>query len=297
MSTSYAQRAKELLPELIDGLKRAKLKGEALEFGGAEDPEARIYVPTHADSKFVAEQALGDWAEDRIAQAIRTAKKRFTPVHYGTSSKKMAGDDGFTEEFREGVVETRLYGKRPDLLILPEEVECEPDVSEKPILELEDLTTKSVASIEVRSSRLEAQTYIAYRKSQIEEGKRVTNPEPSITVKIEDLQKVYRWIERYNVPQIYCQVFFDQVNSINVLEIMSYIGSAEKLRVENPARSRKATIMIPISEARLVGRIAQEPEFEVDQQTTLTGRRVIYARPVGGEIQLDWDELEKSFFF
>lgn len=297
MSATYGERAEALLGGMVEGLTRNKFKPEALEFGGAEDVDARIHVPTHADSKFIAEQALGDWAESALASAIRDLETDFAPIHYGTSSKKMAGDDGFKEEFIVGTKETRLYGKRPDLLLLPEPIQCALDVSSQPILELDEIANAAVASIEVRSSRLEAQTYIRYRTKQTQEGKKVTNPEPSITVKIEDLQKVYRWIERYQIPQIYCQVFFDQVNAINVLEIMEFIAATPKLRIENPARSRKTTIMIPLSNSRVVGKLVSEPDFSVSQQTTLTGRRVIYTVPAGGKIELDELALREALFY
>ena len=208
----------------------------------------------------------------------------------------MAGDNGFDAEYVAGTKETRQYGKRPDLLLLPVGINCPLDVSSQPILALDDIVHSAVASIEVRSSRLEAQTYIAYRAQQAAAGKKVINPEPSITVKIEDLQKVYRWIERYGVPQIYCQVFFDQVNAINVLEIMRYISETPKLRIENHARSRKTTIMIPLSKSRLIGKVIEEPTFSVAQQTTPTGRRVIYPTPVGGRIEIDPSALKDALF-
>lgn len=284
---SYAELAASLLPDMIKSLKQNRFKPEALIFGEPDDPDARIFLPTHADSKFIAEQALGDWAEFTLASAINGALPEWKAVHYGSSGKLMAGEDGFEAGYREGVLETRAYGKRPDLIILPVSTDCPADVSSEPICDLDQLVSQAVGSVEVRSSRLEAQTYIAERARQIAGGRKGVAAEPSITVKVEDLQKVYRWAARYSVPQIYAQVFFDDVHAINFLEIMKYIAVTERLRIENPARSRKTTIMIPLSKAVKIGEVVEEPFFEVAQKTTVTGRRVIYAEPLGGTISVD----------
>lgn len=290
---TYADAAAGLLGDMIKSLKKKRFKPEALVFGEPDDPNARIHVPTHADSKFVAEQALGDWAEFTLAAAINSAVPEWNAVHYGSSGKLMAGEQGFEDAYRGGVLETRAYGKRPDLLVLPKEVECPGDISGEPICDLDELVAAAIGSVEVRSSRLEARTYIAERAKQIAAGKKGVPAEPSITVKVEDLQKVYRWAARYSVPQIYAQVFFDDVYGINFLDIMRYIAGSERLRIENPARSRKTTIMVPLSKSAKIGEVVEEPFFEVAQKTTLTGRRVIYAEPLGGTIKVDPDALKK----
>jgi hypothetical protein len=284
---TYGKAAAKLLPDMVRSLKRNRFQPEALVFGEPDDPDARIYVPTHADSKFIAEQALGDWAEFTLAAAINQAKPEWKAVHYGSSGKLMAGETGFQDAYRDGVLETRAYGKRPDLLILPAQVECPSDVSQQPICDLDELVSQAIGSVEVRSSRLEARTYVAERAKQIKAGKKGIPAEPSITVKVEDLQKVYRWATRCSVSQVYAQVFFDDVHAMNFLDIMSYIAATDRLRIENPARSRKTTIMIPLSKAMKIGQVVEEPFFEVAQKTTLTGRRVIYAEPLGGEINVD----------
>lgn len=289
---TYAEAAAGLLPSMIKSLKRNRFKPEALIYGEADDPNARIHVPTHADSKFVAEQALGDWAEFKMAAAVNEAIPEWKAAHYGSSGKLMAGEEGFKESYREGVLESRAFGKRPDLLLVPAGTECANDVSGEPICDLDELVSNAIGSIEVRSSRLEAQTYIAERAKQIAAGNKKVPAEPSITVKVEDLQKVYRWIARYSVPQAYAQVFFDDVHAINFLDIMSYIAAADRLRIENHARSRKTTIMIPLSRAVKVGEVVEEPFFEVVQKTTPTGRRVIYAEPLGGHIAVDGGALK-----
>lgn len=46
----------------------------------------------------------------------------------------------------------------------------------------------------------------------------------SITPKVEDLQVVYRWIQKYNVPHFYVQVFFDRIYGISFEEILDLLG-------------------------------------------------------------------------
>lgn len=52
----------------------------------------------------------------------------------------------------------------------------------------------------------------------------------SITPKVEDLKVVYNWIQRYNIPHFYIQIFFDEAFGISFLEILEMISdeTAEK---------------------------------------------------------------------
>lgn len=48
----------------------------------------------------------------------------------------------------------------------------------------------------------------------------------SITPKVEDIKDVYKWIETFNVPHFYFQVFFDKVFGISFEQILSIISSS-----------------------------------------------------------------------
>lgn len=48
----------------------------------------------------------------------------------------------------------------------------------------------------------------------------------SITPKVEDIKVVYKWIETFNVPHFYFQVFFDKVFGISFEQILSIISSS-----------------------------------------------------------------------
>ena len=92
-------------------------------------------------------------------------------------------------------------------------------------------------------------------------------------MKVEDLVIVYRWLERYGVPQSYCQVFFDSVFAINFLQIFEFIASGTGFTIDTPAKSQeKATIMVPITCGSQIGRTTSLPTFAAEQKVTNLGR-------------------------
>lgn len=162
------------------------------------------------------------------------------------------------------------------------------DVSGRSHADTESLVNQAVAAIEVRSSKFEALTYISVRKRQRDAGKVSGRETPSFTVKVEDLVIVYRWLERYRVPQTYCQVFFDSVFAINFLDIFTIIGSGSGFTIETPEKSQaKATIMIPITCGTQIGRATAIPTFAAEHRVTELGRHDAYVVPQGGGFELD----------
>ena len=49
----------------------------------------------------------------------------------------------------------------------------------------------------------------------------------SITPKVEDIKVVYKWIETFNVPHFYFQVFFDKVYGISFEQILTIISNSD----------------------------------------------------------------------
>ncbi|MCA3560694.1 MAG: AccI family restriction endonuclease [Aestuariivirga sp.] len=284
---SYLESLKNPLANAINSLKKKGIEADKLEFGGETPQPAKIRVPSFADSKFQAEQALGDWAEVTLAAALNDAMTEYRAIHYGFSSKIIAGEEGFDEHYRKGIKDTCKYGKRADLLIVRNDCSLANDVSNLDTGELAGEVGKSLGAIEVRSSRMESKVHAKYVAVQLAAGRKVTTPELNFTVKVEDLIKVYRWIEVHDKPQLYTQVFLDAVYAVGIREILQYIASAKKLTIENPARSRKYTIFVPISVGHGVGEVSEYPKLEVVDRLTKNGRHDIYARPLGGKIQVD----------
>jgi hypothetical protein len=279
---SYHDSLAQLLKAAVKALSKKGVEDDKLTFGGETPEPARIWVPSFADSKFQAEQALGDWAENTLASALNEALPEHRAVHYGFSSKIIAGEDGFKEHYTKGVTDTCKYGKRADLLIVDRDSILADDVSNIETPDLMNDVAHCLGAIEVRSSRMESKVHAAYVAGQLAAGKKVATPELNFTVKVEDLIKVYRWIEVHDKPQLYAQVFLDAVYAIGIREILQYIASADKLKIENPQRSRKYTIMVPLSAGHRIGDVPDYPKFELIDRLTQNGRHDIYARPIGG---------------
>jgi len=126
------------------------------------------------------------------------------------------------------------------------------------------------------------------RQEQRVAGNTTSRETPSFTVKVEDLIIVYRWLERYDVPQTYAQVFFDSVFAINFVEIFEIIASGIGYSIETPAKSQeKATIMIPITRGLQIGSATGAPTFVAEHRVTELGRHDAYVVPKGGGFILE----------
>ena len=71
----------------------------------------------------------------------------------------------------------------------------------------------------------------------------------SITPKVEDIKVVYKWIETFNVPHFYFQVFFDKVYGISFEQILEIISDSNNESVifsveKDTGNQNKTTIKI-----------------------------------------------------
>lgn len=289
MNAAYLSKLKDTLPGVIATLERKKIKAHHLGFGGeGKPPTKKPRPPTDARSEFLANRAMGDWAEKLLAQALRNTFQDWKGSQYGNTDRVAAGHPDFKARYLAGLEQTRSYGKRPDLLILPQDVAVSDDISELPQAESDTLVARALASVEVRSSKFDALTYMRVRQEQKKGGKKTTRESPSFTVKVEDLIIVYRWLERYGVMQSYCQVFFDSIFAVNFLDIFSIIASGSGFTIEKPAKSQeKATIMIPITSGAKIGTATELPQFEAEHRVTELGRHDAFVVPCGGGFSLD----------
>ena len=287
--SAYFSRLKTTLKGVVEHLREKGIDERHLAFGGEGQPPARKpTVPTDARSEFLANRAMGDWAERKLSAALVQTLPGCKVVQYGSTDRIAAGHPEFKTRYLAGLEETRRFGKRPDLLLFPTGSAVDSDVSERSHAETEALVKNAVAAVEVRSSKFEALTYIAVRKGQRDSGKKTGRETPSFTVKVEDLVIVYRWLERHRVPQSYCQVFFDSVFAINFLDIFATIGSGSGFTIETPEKSQeKATIMIPITSGAQIGRATAIPTFSAEHRVTELGRHDAYVVPQGGGFELD----------
>lgn len=285
----YRSLLSQAKDDVVHVLRHKGIQERYLQFGGEGlEPEKKVRAPTDARSEFLANRAMGDWAENLVTSVVQTIDPAWTVTQYGNTDSMAAGDDGFADLYRAGLEEVRKYGKRPDLLVLPASPDVPPDISTLRRGESDVYVSRSVAAIEVRSSKFKALQYMAVRKAELASGKKSDRLTPSFTVKVEDLVVVYRWVEKYNVSQSYCQVFFDSMWAINVLDIFRIIGSGVGFKIETPEKSQlKATIMIPITSGSKVGDFVESPAFQVETKHTRLGRVDAFVKPVGGRVEPD----------
>ncbi len=295
MSSSYFQRLQATLDGVVAKLTAKKIQASRLTFGGeGAKPAEKIRVPTDARSEFLANRAMGDWAERMLSAAIVSALPEWKVVQYGNTDTIAAGHPDFKARYLAGLEETRMFGKRPDLLVFPNAFDVDSNLSERNHTEIESLVKQASAAVEVRSSKFEALKYMAVRQKQRDDGEKGGRETPSFTVKVEDLVIVYRWLERHHVSQSYCQVFFDSVFAINFLDIFATIASGEDFSIETPAKSQeKATIMIPITRGVQVGKATSLPTFAAEHHVTKLGRHDAYVVPQGGGFELDPAAMKK----
>jgi AccI restriction endonuclease len=286
---AYFSRLATTVEGVVENLRRKGIDERHLTFGGEGQPPVRKpTVPTDARSEFLANRAMGDWAERMLSAALVLALPESKVVQYGSTDRIAAGHPEFKTRYLTGLEETRRFGKRSDLLLFPAGTAVDPDVSERSHADTESLVKNAIAAVEVRSSKFEALTYMAVRKGQRDSGKKTARETPSFTVKVEDLVIVYRWLERHGVPQSYCQVFFDSVFAINFLDIFAPIGSGSGFTIETPEKSQeKATIMIPITSGAQIGRATAIPTFAAEHRVTELGRHDAYVVPQGGGFELN----------
>ncbi|MBI3259988.1 MAG: AccI family restriction endonuclease [Ignavibacteriae bacterium] len=119
----------------------------------------------------------------------------------------------------------------------------------------------------------------------------------SITPKVEDIKVVYKWIETFNVPHFYFQVFFDKVYGISFEQILTIITDSDKegniFCVEKDAKNQnKTTIKINSRSGVTVAYKIDEPEHESVRKEMGRGRLLFYVTFKGGTAYLDVNNLQ-----
>ena len=162
MSRSYFPKLKSTLDGVVEKLAAKGIQPNRLAFGGeAPNPTQKPRVPTDARSEFLANRAMGDWAERMLSAAIVTALPEWKVVQYGNTDAIAAGHPDFKARYLAGLEETRLFGKRPDLLVFPKSFAVDSNLSVRSHTEIESLGKQASASVEGRCSKFECWKYIA----------------------------------------------------------------------------------------------------------------------------------------
>jgi type II restriction enzyme len=147
VSASYKKRIVELIQSLDLGI----------------DPDIQVggRPPTMANSEFLTNKEQGDWAEKLVQTAINESELGLLAVQYGRSESLAAGDEGFEEFYASYQAELNEVGKRPDILIFERaDFPTAPDTSS------DEVMSRAIAAIEVRSSSFLANRYAAYMEQR-----------------------------------------------------------------------------------------------------------------------------------
>lgn len=114
----------------------------------------------------------------------------------------------------------------------------------------------------------------------------------SITPKVEDIKVVYKWIEIFNVPHFYFQVFFDKVYGISFEQILQIISNPNNdgviFSVESDTKNQnKTTIKIDSKSGIEIAYKIDEPNHESIRKEMDRGRLLFYVTFKGGTAYLD----------
>ncbi len=118
----------------------------------------------------------------------------------------------------------------------------------------------------------------------------------SITPKVEDIKVVYKWIETFNVPHYYFQVFFDKVFGISFEHIIKIISDPDKegiiFSIESDTKNQnKTTIKIKSKSGIPIASKVLEPMHSSIRKEMDRGRLLFYVTFKGGTAFLDIDKL------
>lgn len=119
----------------------------------------------------------------------------------------------------------------------------------------------------------------------------------SITPKVEDIKVVYKWIETFNVPHYYFQVFFDKVYGISFEQILTIISNSDNegniFSIEQDTKNQnKTTIKIRSDAGCEIAYKVDEPCHNSVRKEMGRGRLLFYVSFQGGTAYLDLDKLK-----
>jgi len=92
MSSKYFERLNTTLDGVVAKLTGKGIQPRHLAFGGeGEKPSQKPRVPTDARSEFLANRAMGDWAERMLTAALVAALPEWKVAQYGNTDRIAAG--------------------------------------------------------------------------------------------------------------------------------------------------------------------------------------------------------------
>jgi type II restriction enzyme len=118
----------------------------------------------------------------------------------------------------------------------------------------------------------------------------------SVTVKQEDIKTVYKWIDTYNIPHFYFQVFFDKIYGLSFEQILTTLGNPELEDAtyyveENTKNQQKTTIHISYKSGTEIASKVDFPNHKSRLKELDRGRLLFYVTFEGGVAYLDVKNL------
>jgi type II restriction enzyme len=191
------------------------------------------------------------------------------------------------KELVTGTLSTLLMEKRPELFKM-----------------LESATTETFRELNIKfrlKTSTEELTQLSEFLKQLKEQIKILHKRDylSITPKLEDIALVNRWIQQFNVPHYYLQVFFDKAYIISFKDILEISSDSSKkdvvFSVEKDSKNqRKTTIKINVQVGQeIMGRIDM-PEHESAMKELDRGRLLFFVKFNGGKGYLDQDIFQRE---
>jgi AccI restriction endonuclease len=118
----------------------------------------------------------------------------------------------------------------------------------------------------------------------------------SITPKVEDLKVVLKWVNTFEVPHYYFQVFFDKVFATSFERILDILSNpdleGEVFSIESDIKNQnKTTIKINAKAGLEVASKVDEPDHESIRKEMERGRLLFYVTFTGGKAYLDLENF------
>lgn len=122
----------------------------------------------------------------------------------------------------------------------------------------------------------------------------------SITPKVEDLKVVYKWIQKYNVPHYYVQVFFDRAYALSFKDILTLLTSKDldgiNYFIEGDVKNQnKKAIKIDATLGKNILSKITMPKHYSELKRLERGRLLYYVKYTSSASILDKEKFKETF--
>ncbi|HFE66787.1 MAG TPA: AccI family restriction endonuclease [Chloroflexi bacterium] len=267
-------------------------------------------------SDFLMRWSQGLWSETRFIEAINQSELYFA-IMYGPSSVAPSHDVREYELYFERLEEAGLNQlKRPDLLAfrktdqkhIEKIVEDLGGLAELPFIpedEMDDLLQPALAAIECENSLWKAQQMPAYgeelrpmRRLGGKPGLPKSAVLPTVIIKEEDRERLWRWQDETNIPIHIWHAFYDVGFGLSLNKAQQLIDEGlieptiQTFQAPGGAVSKKAIYKFYYHYAYRVGESEEDPELTAAHIIDKNGHILPYVKFEGGRFRLHPEALQ-----